>query len=394
MIMCETSTKLNIVFTGEFTYPDGMAGTKRIQHFIDYLSVENTVKVFLFRQKNSNYNSVKVEGKKGNTSYRIIGANLGLSLKIIYLLPVSLFLSFKTLMEWKSKHSKNILYVYNGITLENILFVLFAKMIGYKITVEYVEDFKQYAGHLSAGLVIKNKSNVFFERFLPFTAKGIIVISTYLYKKYSKYQDKIQLIHIPISSYVSDNSEQNTAFHSPVKIVYAGSFGAKDGLDTLIVAFNEFSKSYPDCQLVLSGKTKDTNLLQKYCENPSIKYIGYIPDQEFDAFLAQADILCMTRNKMQFANAGFPFKLGEYLATGKPVIASKVSDIELYIENRQDALLVEPEQPQQVVDALKFLIENPNLAFEIGRNGQKKCIQHFNPVENGMKLNEFLLSIK
>jgi len=391
--MSDNSLKLNIVFTGEFTYPDGMAGTKRIQHFLDFLSVENNVKVFLFRQKHD-VNTIKIDGQKGNVVYRIVGSNLGKSLKIIYLLPVALMLSCITLSKWKTKKTKNILYVYNGITLENIFFVLFAKMIGYRIIVEYVEDFRQFAGHLSFGLAIKNKSNVFFERFLPYTAKGIVVISTYLQNKYNKYSAKIPLIHIPISSYVTLNVSKNTTFNSPVKIVYSGSFGAKDGLDTLIFAFDEFSQSNSNCQLLLSGKTKDTSLVRKYCENPHVKYIGYVPDEEFDSFLAQADILCMTRNKMQFANAGFPFKLGEYLATGKPVIASKVSDVELYIENGKDAVLVEPEQPAQIVDALNFLVNNPDKAFEIGKNGQQKCILHFNPAENAKKLNEFLHSIK
>jgi len=392
--MSDISGKLNIIFTGEFTYPDGMAGTKRIQHFIDYLSAENSVKVFLFRQKTVYCKSLKIESKKGNVTYRIIGADLGMSLKALYLLPASFFLGFITLWKWQVKKSKNILYVYNGITLENIIFILFARIIGYKLVVEYVEDFRHFAGDLSTGLAIKNKTNVFFERFLPFTAKGIVVISTYLFQKFKKYQKTIPVIHIPISSYISGNAIQNNTFNSPIRIVYSGSFGAKDGLDTLIVAFNEFSKKYPNCQLVLSGKSKDHDLIQKYCENPKVQYIGYVPDGEFDSFLAQADILCMTRNKMQFANAGFPFKLGEYLATGKPVIASKVSDIELYIENMHDALLVNPEQPEQIVDALMFLVHNPDKAFEIGNNGQKKCIEHFNPSVNSKKLNEFLLSIK
>jgi glycosyltransferase involved in cell wall biosynthesis len=393
-MMLKYSKKLNIVFTGEFTYPIGMAGTKRIQHLIDYLSIENTVKVFLFRQKINHPVSLKMEGKKGNVIYQNIGSEIGMSLKAIYLLLISILLGFITLWKWKIRGSKNILYVYIGITLENIIFVMFAKLIGYRIIVEYVEDFRHYAGNLSKGLAFKNKTNVFFERFLPYMTQGIVVISTYLYQKFEKYNKAIPLIHIPISSYVSGNLNQTPSFHSPVKIVYSGSFGAKDGLDSLIDAFNIFSKKYSNCELLLCGLTKNTEMIKKYCENPNIQYIGYIPDEEFDSFLSQADILCMTRNKMLFANAGFPFKLGEYLATGKPVIASKVSDVELYLENLHDAMLVEPERPDQIVDAFMFLIQNPNKAFEIGRNGLKKCIEHFNPVTNGKKLNDFMLAIK
>lgn len=37
----------------------------------------------------------------------------------------------------------------------------------------------------------------------------------------------------------------------------------------------------------------------------------------------------MCRNLSEYANASFPFNLGEYLAIGNPVIATKVSDIEM-----------------------------------------------------------------
>jgi glycosyltransferase involved in cell wall biosynthesis len=389
--MSENSKKLNIVFTGEFTYPEGLAGTKRIQHFIDYLSIENSVKVFLFRQKSNVKSVLKLAGDKNGIAYQIIGPDLGL--KLIFLLPIAFIIGFSTLWKFKVKGSKNILYLYHGITLENIFFVLFAKLIGYTLVVEYVEDFRHYAGKTSAGLAFKNKTNVFFEKFLPYLANGIVVISTHLLNKYKRLEKKVPLIHIPISSYTTNEIKENRAFHSPVKIVYSGSFGAKDGLDTLVDAFNEFSKKYINCQLILSGKTKDTVTVQKYCKNNKIEYIGYIPDETFYSFLAEADILCMTRNKMQYANAGFPFKLGEYLATGKPVIATKVSDVELYIENMRDAVLVEPEHPEQIVEALTFLVQNPGKAFEIGKNGKEKCIEHFNPQKNGKRLNEFLFLI-
>lgn len=156
--MSNNLKKLNIIFSGEFTYPDGMAGTKRIQHFIDYLAAENSVEVFLFRQKGNAGNALTIEGEKNNVTYRVIGANLGLSIKI----PFAFFLGFKTLWKWKLKDAKNVLYLYNGITLEYIFFVLFAKIIGYKLVVEYVEDYRHSSGKIAAGLAFKMKTNVFF----------------------------------------------------------------------------------------------------------------------------------------------------------------------------------------------------------------------------------------
>ena len=65
-------------------------------------------------------------------------------------------------------------------------------------------------------------------------------------------------------------------------------------------------------------------------------------EKDYYSLLNNADIPCMTRVDLAFANAGFPFKLGEYLAAGKPVIASRVSDVDRFLVNGQNAMLVNP----------------------------------------------------
>ena len=94
----------------------------------------------------------------------------------------------------------------------------------------------------------------------------------------------------------------------------------------------------------------------------------------------------MTRINSGFANAGFPYKLGEYLATGNVVIATKVSDVENYLENYKDAILIEPNDKDQLRIAMKFCIENEEQSIQIGKNGQLKCEKYFNPDINSQLL--------
>jgi glycosyltransferase involved in cell wall biosynthesis len=98
----------------------------------------------------------------------------------------------------------------------------------------------------------------------------------------------------------------------------------------------------------------------------------------------------MTRTGSSYANAGFPFKLGEYLATSNPVIASNVSDINLYLVNGKDALIISPDNIDELVEAMKSLIIRPEEANEIGKNGRKKCEKYFDAEINGKKLLEFI----
>ncbi len=108
------------------------------------------------------------------------------------------------------------------------------------------------------------------------------------------------------------------------------------------------------------------------------------------AALNAATILCMTRIDIGYANAGFPFKLGEFLATGKPVIASRVSDVECMLENRREAMLVEPGDSDGIVATAEYLIGNPDQAAAIGMKGRAKAKILFDHRKQGQALLTFL----
>ncbi|HEY5535881.1 MAG TPA: glycosyltransferase, partial [Ignavibacteria bacterium] len=92
------------------------------------------------------------------------------------------------------------------------------------------------------------------------------------------------------------------------------------------------------------------------------------------------------------ANAGFPFKLGEYLATGNPVISTKASDVENYL-TKDDAYLIEFNSPQQICGALTEIVNNTEVARKIGLNGMKKYQKFFSPEINGKLLYNLLITI-
>ncbi len=112
-------------------------------------------------------------------------------------------------------------------------------------------------------------------------------------------------------------------------------------------------------------------------------------DIDFYPLLRNSDVLCMCRTESGFANAGFPFKLGEYLATGNPVICTKVSDVEYYLDD-DDAYLIEPGNPQQITQALFSIVNDPETARAKGMKGLEKCRKFFSSETNGQILLEVL----
>ncbi len=59
----------------------------------------------------------------------------------------------------------------------------------------------------------------------------------------------------------------------------------------------------------------------------------------------------------------------EAMASGKPVIATRVGGIPEVVEHGRTGLLVEPGNSRQIAEAVLYLLENKDIAKKMGANG-------------------------
>jgi len=169
-------------------------------------------------------------------------------------------------------------------------------------------------------------------------------------------------------------------------IAYCGDMGGnKDGLWDLIEAYRLFYQKHPDIKLYLIGDTKDAKLYEELQNKVKILglekevvFTGRIDREQMPSYLCQAAVLVLARPNNYQARGGFPTKLGEYLATGKPVVITKTGEIELYLEDNKDCFLVEPDDPQVFADRLCDVFTDYNFALRVGQEGKKKVYHEFN----------------
>lgn len=384
---------LNIIFMGNFPYPNGFAGTKRVQQYVDYLHGKNIpVSVLVLRGKPDLQGNEQSEGLFRGVSYQIIGRDLQPGRQPFPGLIRFLRNGARFLRRQRHHGAVNILFHYGQPTAENIWLLLLARRMGYRIIHDLVEDYDLLESALSGVMTrFKAWSRNRMSRFIPRLSDGLVVISRHLERKYTG--RGVPMIRIPIAAQAPETI-QNRLRHTPVRIAYAGTYAAKDGIHILLEAYQKVRREYSDCTLCLAGGRKSP--LPDFPAELAvgIEYAGYLDDEAFYRFLREADILCMTRMNSAFANAGFPFKLGEYLATGNPVVASRVSNLEEYLTDKRDVMLVEPENVQELSKALLYLLRNPEEARHIGLNGLRACKQYFSPDNNGEKLFGFLMRLE
>lgn len=137
----------------------------------------------------------------------------------------------------------------------------------------------------------------------------------------------------------------------------------------------------------------------KMCErDPVLREVvtmtGWLEATEKTALMQSADVFVILRRETRESAASFPTRLPEYLATGRPVIASAAGDIPEYLEHGVTAWLVPPDDRGELLcSAFVTLHAHPELGDAIGRAGFDEAVKRFSIEENGRKMDAFIRSL-
>jgi len=84
-----------------------------------------------------------------------------------------------------------------------------------------------------------------------------------------------------------------------------------------------------------------------------ITFTGLLAPPEVPARLAEADVLVLPNPRSAISNAfTSPLKLFEYMGSGRPIVASDLPSLREVLRDGENALLVEPGNPQALVAAI------------------------------------------
>lgn len=387
---------INLVLMGSFSYPRGMAGTRRVQNVIDSLRQYPGISLQVILQRQSSQGD-PLQGVHRGIPYQTVMGDL-LRTRMLLALPLLCHKTVAALKEALRPGQKNVIYFYGPPFLESVLPLCLAARLGYRIVFDVVEDHAlareasfslyQYARSILASRLAARCARL---------ASGMIAISSYLERHCRELtRGEVPVHPLPISVDLDYFPQQQRPGGGTVSLFYAGSFARKDGLSLLLDAFDTLAPGHRNLRLVLTGQGDRAAMreffqrLERSPHRERIAYKGYLAEEEYYRVLNQADIPCMTRADLAFARAGFPFKLGEFLATGKPVIASRLSDVGSYLVDRENALLVRPGSSPEICRAVEFILANPKSAAAIGLRGRATAEAFFDYRHQGEALRQFL----
>ncbi len=160
------------------------------------------------------------------------------------------------------------------------------------------------------------------------------------------------------------------------KILMFIGFGQSD-LGMVIDAFGAAKSRRNDLALVIVGPL-EKRLEPKVASCPardSVIITGRVDFSEVAKYAAAADIFMLPLSDTVTNRGRGPIKAGDYMAAGKPVIASPVGDIASWIEKYRFGVCAAT--AGEMADAVISMLSDPSLMSEYGRNGRRAAEEVF-----------------
>jgi len=149
------------------------------------------------------------------------------------------------------------------------------------------------------------------------------------------------------------------------------------GHDTMLHALPLVRAKCPDVRYVIVG----SGVLLEYLKNLAdsvgvadiVDFVGEVADEQLPAVYGACDVFVqLSREDRTGGVEGFGIVCLEAAAAGKPVVAGASGGLLSAIRDGETGVLVDPENPEAVADAVVSLLNNRAYAEQLGRAGRQR----------------------
>ncbi len=160
-------------------------------------------------------------------------------------------------------------------------------------------------------------------------------------------------------------------------ICYTGQLYRWKGLDTLVMAMDYLQS--PAKLIIVGGRPNPEpvdltemaelrDLIHASRRAQDVVLTGFVEPHQVRRYQEQCQAAVLTLSDElvpRYCNS--PLKLFEYMALGKPIVATRLPAIEEVLSDGENALLVEPGNPKALAQAIDRILGDPELAHRLGQ---------------------------
>jgi glycosyltransferase involved in cell wall biosynthesis len=152
-------------------------------------------------------------------------------------------------------------------------------------------------------------------------------------------------------------------------VCYSGNIYEERGIEYLIEIAPRLSEVI---FLIVGGSEQDVARYRKLAREKNVhnfKLTSYVPHHTVPIYLAASDLLIMPYSSRMRIRGGimaqdftFPIKLFEYMASCRPILATSLPSVSEILEDGVNAVLVEPDSAQAILDGIQKILGDPAFA--------------------------------
>ncbi|MCU1272539.1 MAG: hypothetical protein JWN74_3833 [Acidobacteriaceae bacterium] len=179
-------------------------------------------------------------------------------------------------------------------------------------------------------------------------------------------------------------------------VSFIGTLGLAHGLETLITAAERFQKTEPGILFVLVGEGADRQRIAGIAQARGITNIRFVPQQareKIPDYIAVSDVCLVLLKKSEVFETVIPTKMLEFMSCARPVILGVGGQAREIMERSRAGICVEPENPEELCEAILKLRHEEWLRESLGRNGREYIVRNLSREQTADEYLEVLSAV-
>jgi colanic acid biosynthesis glycosyl transferase WcaI len=163
-------------------------------------------------------------------------------------------------------------------------------------------------------------------------------------------------------------------------VSYIGTMGMAHGLETILSAAAQLRDTNPEIIFLMLGEGADRDRIVELARQRNLNNLRFFdqqPREKIPAYICASDACMVLLKGTDLFKTVIPTKMLEFMSCERPVILGVDGQARSILEEAGGGLVIEPENSDALVSAVRSLAANRELAHQLGKKGREHMLRKF-----------------